>query len=160
MDSAALRSIETRNRSTLRTGTTRTPTRTTPVVDAKQNRTNPGMLHGKWLSTPEIFRWKGRNIKMTRTYISGPISGRPNGNQEAFSRAAEHLLKCGYIPVNPHDVCYLLPPGSSWAEYMRTNIPALCRCQEIYMLKGWWKSRGARVEWVIARVLGMKVFYA
>ena len=96
---------------------------------------------------------------MTRTYISGPISGRPNGNQEAFSRAAEHLIISKRIPVNPHDVCAHLPASSPWRDYMRECIIALCRCQEIYMLRGWLRSRGARVEWLLAKVLGMKVFY-
>lgn len=94
-----------------------------------------------------------------KTYISGPISGRPNGNQEAFFRASEHLIISKRIPVNPHKVCALLPASSTWAEYMRTNIPALCSCDEIYMLKDWWRSRGARVEWLLARVLGLKVRY-
>lgn len=98
-------------------------------------------------------------MKNIKTYISGPISGRPNGNQEAFYSAAEDLIKKGITPVNPHDVCFLLPTGSTWSEYMRENIPALCRCQEIYMLRGWWRSRGARVEWFLARVLGLRVNY-
>ena len=94
-----------------------------------------------------------------RVYISGPITGRPDGNQYAFYTAAVRLLKDGNIPVNPHDVCYLLPPGSTWAEYMRKNIPALCTCDSVFMLRGWWRSRGARVEWALAKVLGMRVKY-
>jgi len=94
-----------------------------------------------------------------RVYISGPITGRPNGNQEAFYAAAEHLLSLGHVPVNPHDVCYLLPAGSTWVDYMKECIIALCRCQEIYMLRDWWRSRGARVEWFLARVLGLRVNY-
>lgn len=94
-----------------------------------------------------------------KTYISGPISGRPNGNQEEFSRAAEHLIISKRIPVNPHDVCALLPASSTWRDYMRECIIALCRCQEIYMLRGWWRSRGARVEWMLARILGLKIRY-
>ena len=94
-----------------------------------------------------------------RVYISGPISSRPDGNQAAFYAAADKIIQAGNIPVNPHDVCYLLPPGSTWVEYMKKNIPALCACDSIYMLRGWWRSRGARLEWVLAWGLGMKVRY-
>ena len=94
-----------------------------------------------------------------RVYISGPISSRPDGNQPAFYAAALRIFKDGNIPVNPHDVCYLLPPGSTWTEYMKKNIPALCSCDSIFMLRGWWRSRGARLEWVIAWGLGYRIRY-
>lgn len=98
-------------------------------------------------------------LKTTKVYISGPISGRPDGNQPAFYAAASRIIEEGSIPVNPHDVCYLLPPGSTWTAYMKKNIPALCTCDSIFMLRGWWRSRGARLEWVIAWGLGMKRRY-
>lgn len=94
-----------------------------------------------------------------KVYISGPISGRPDGNQSAFYTAATRIIEEGNIPVNPHDVTYLLPPGSTWLEYMKADIPALCASDEIFMLRGWWRSRGARLEWVIARGMGMKRRY-
>ena len=96
---------------------------------------------------------------MIRVYISGPISGRPDGNQSAFYAAATRIIEEGNIPVNPHNVTYLLPTGSSWVAYMKADIPALVDCDEIYMLRGWWRSRGARLEWVIAWGLGYKVRY-
>lgn len=98
-------------------------------------------------------------MKATKVYISGPISGKEDGNQAAFYEAAYRIIKEGAFPVNPHDVGYFLPPGSSWLDYMRVDIKALVDCDEIYMLRGWWRSRGARLEWVIARGLGMKVRY-
>lgn len=98
-------------------------------------------------------------MKSTKVYISGPITGRPDGNQAAFYEAAERILKEGNYPVNPHDVCYLLPPGSTWIEYMKKNIPALLECDSIFMLRGWWRSRGARLEWMIAKSLGYEVKY-
>lgn len=94
-----------------------------------------------------------------KVYISGPISSRPDGNQAAFSAAALRILENGDYPVNPHDVGFFLPTGSSWLDYMRVDIKALVDCDEIYMLKGWWLSRGARLEWIIAKCLGYKVRY-
>jgi len=98
-------------------------------------------------------------LKATKVYISGPISGKKDGNQAAFYAAATRLIDAGFFPVNPHNVTYLLPPGSSWVAYMKADIPALVDCDEIYMLRGWWRSRGARLEWVIAKLLGYKVRY-
>lgn len=42
---------------------------------------------------------------------------------------------------------------------MRALIPLLCPCDRIYMLRGWWHSRGAWVELIIAKVLGIKVLW-
>jgi hypothetical protein len=98
-------------------------------------------------------------LKAIKVYISGPISGRPDGNKLAFYSAACGILYYGNTPVNPHDVGAHLPEGSSWLDYMRVDIPALLECDSIFMLRGWWRSRGARLEWVIARGLGMKVRY-
>ena len=94
-----------------------------------------------------------------KVYISGPISSHPDGNQSAFYAAATRIVEEGNIPVNPHDVCYLMPPGSTWLYYMRVDIKALVNCDEIYMLRGWWRSRGARLEWLIARGLGYRIRY-
>ena len=101
----------------------------------------------------------GEGLKTTKVYISGPISGKKDGNQSAFYAAAIKIIEEGAFPVNPHDVTHFLPPGSSWVAYMKADIPALCEADEIYMLRGWWRSRGARLEWVIARGLGYKVRY-
>lgn len=98
-------------------------------------------------------------MKAIKVYISGPISGKEDGNIEAFCDAALDILTSGNYPVNPHDVGYFLPLESSWLDYMRVDIKALVDCDEIYMLRGWWRSRGARLEWLIARGLGMKVRY-
>jgi len=89
-----------------------------------------------------------------RVYISGPISGRPNGNREAFSLAADHLREHGYEPVNPHD---LNPGGGTWEECMRRDIAELVKCDAIALLPGWWSSRGALIEIQIAHVLGIQV---
>ena len=38
-----------------------------------------------------------------RIYVSGPITGRPNLNREAFAWAAGALGIAGHSAVNPHD---------------------------------------------------------
>ena len=93
---------------------------------------------------------------MNKIYISGPITGYPKLNRMAFEFAAIDLCHHGYIAVNPHDVCKSMAPDATWLEYMRQDIRALVMCDAIFMLPGWWKSRGARIEWLIAKLLGIK----
>lgn len=42
---------------------------------------------------------------------------------------------------------------------MKEDICRLTLCDSIFMLKGWWRSKGARLERHIAKVLGMKIIY-
>lgn len=93
-------------------------------------------------------------------YISGPITGMKNLNREAFFRAEVHIVATllGY-PINPHRVGACLPDSATWLDYMRVDIAAMMEADTVYMLRGWWKSRGARIEWFIAKLLGFAVMY-
>jgi hypothetical protein len=42
---------------------------------------------------------------------------------------------------------------------MRNDIKHLINCDDIYMLRGWWRSKGARLERHIAKVLGLGIVY-
>jgi hypothetical protein len=95
-------------------------------------------------------------MTILKVYISGPISGYPDGNRPAFLSASQELIHSGAIPINPHVIGAHLPAGSSWVAYMRVCIAALTEADEIVMLHGWWRSRGARVEWLLARVLKIR----
>jgi len=92
-----------------------------------------------------------------KVYISGPISSIPGGNKQAFYKASLDISFEGNIPLNPHDIGAHFPEGSSWVAYMRVCIPAICNADEIVMLNGWIRSRGARIEWILARILKIKV---
>lgn len=88
-------------------------------------------------------------------YISGPITGTADYIRR-FTEAENTLLKMGYSPINP--VSYS-PVGESWEYYMRQDIMKLMYCDSIYMLKGWRRSKGARLEYKIAREMGFKIIY-
>lgn len=94
-----------------------------------------------------------------KIYISGPISGRPNGNRDLFDRAAISICKDYNYPINPHTIGAYLPAGSSWLAYMRVCIAALAEADAVLMLPGWLRSRGARLEWFIAWRMGLKITY-
>lgn len=89
-------------------------------------------------------------------YISGKITGTAD-YMERFAQAEKRLKVLGHKTINPakknkgND-------GKEWAWYMRRCIKWLCGADAIYMLRGWRKSPGARLEHQIAVALGMSVF--
>ena len=103
---------------------------------------------------------------MVRIYLSGGITKVPN-YESVFNRTAKDLkykglkTKKGLIPsrfveiINPIKLSH--NHNHTWISYMRECVEALCSCQRIYMLKGWWKSKGARVELFIALLLLIEV---
>lgn len=102
-----------------------------------------------------------------KIYISGPISGLPiEVYTKAFKEAEDTLLMEGWEVVNPvtldhdHEAASKIEcPKERWAFYMDKCISALLRCDAIYMLKGWEKSKGASVEMSIANAFDFKIIY-
>lgn len=90
-----------------------------------------------------------------KIYISGKITGTTD-YKERFARAEEMLKSRGHEVVNP---CHIDDGGETkpWEWYMKRCIPLLTECDGIYLLKGWSESRGARLEWMVAKGLGMNV---
>jgi hypothetical protein len=92
-------------------------------------------------------------------YISGPMTGRPDHNFPAFHAAATRLRQVGWKTVNPADNFggrTDLPRGS----YLRADVVLLAQCDAIAMLPGWEESRGAKLEYLLAREIGMPVLDA
>jgi hypothetical protein len=94
-------------------------------------------------------------MKPLRIYIAGPMTGLPDLNRPAFAAAAEEIKAAGHYPQNPHD---LHPVEVSWEQAMRADIGSLVTCDALYMLKGWERSPGAKLEHSIALGLGMPIY--
>jgi hypothetical protein len=93
-----------------------------------------------------------------KVYISGPITGVPDFNRDAFTAAAAALRAQGYDPLNPHDVIPNSTTGATWEECLRGDIAALAtECDGIALLDGWESSRGSKLEVHIGMALHMKV---
>lgn len=93
-----------------------------------------------------------------KVYISGPMTGLPDLNRPAFTDAEQVLKLCGYEVLNPANVT--APPDATWEQYMRLDIPMLMHADAIYLLGGWERSRGARIEFNLACELKMRVILA
>lgn len=91
-----------------------------------------------------------------KVYLAGPITGRP-GYFETFAKAAEKLRQDGFEVFNPAAANL---EGTPLRKIMAYLLPYLCtEADVIAMLPGWWRSGGARVEWLLARYLKLKVIY-
>lgn len=96
-------------------------------------------------------------------YISGPMTGLPNKNKEAFEEVESQVNDIlsryrgeTYEIVNPANL-ELSSKDPTWEEYMRNDITHLMRCDAIVMMDGWEESKGARIEFMLATKLGMEI---
>ncbi len=89
-------------------------------------------------------------------YISGPMTGIAQANKPAFFAMQRRLEACGCQVLNPA----IHPDGLSWAQYMRLDIPMVCQATVVVLLPGHHRSRGATVERLVARALGVRFVYA
>lgn len=103
---------------------------------------------------PIHIRLTGDRPAAAKVYISGSIT-KDADYREHFKAAEEKLRSMGMRVFNPakHEA----DPDKSWEDYMKRDIAELTRCRAIYLLKGWKKSRGARLEYKIAKELGYLV---
>ena len=92
-------------------------------------------------------------LEMNKVFISGPMTGLPNYNREAFDNAEEMLKKAGFTVVNPAKFGI---DGMTDADIARIDINALLSCNYIYQLEGWTYSKGASAEWSVSLWAGIK----
>lgn len=89
-------------------------------------------------------------------YISGPMSGLQENNYPAFESVYQKLKPFCISPHNIHDGADNL----SYEGYLARDVIALItKCNEILMLNGWENSRGAKLEFAIAKELNFKIHY-
>jgi hypothetical protein len=107
---------------------------------------------------------------MTTIYVCGPMSGVDGHNEDEF-RAAERLLSGPDTSVIvPHDLAPMNHEGPcprshagatstgdhGVACYLRADLAhLLLYCDEVFVLRGWETSVGARIEVQVAAACGI-----
>lgn len=86
------------------------------------------------------------------------MTGHPQLNFPTFHAEAARLRALGYEVINPAEIN--AGHGADWLACMRNDIKHLVDCDAIAMLEGWQTSRGARLEYTIALILGHELFRA
>jgi len=96
----------------------------------------------------------------TKWYVSGPMRGLPDMNFPRFRAVTAFLrAKEGQAVWSPHEAL----DGAQDAtlnEYFAEDFPALLEAHSIVFLPGWQNSAGARIEYLIAKELGLKMHLA
>lgn len=104
-----------------------------------------------------------RHIKPQRIYIIGAMAGLPDLNFPAFHAEAAQLRSVGHIVVNPAE--NNPNKDAAWHACMREGIlregiKQLITCERVHLLPGWTGSQGAKVEYSLAKGLGLMITLA
>lgn len=83
------------------------------------------------------------------------MTGIEDYNFPAFNRAAGMLRESGWVVENPAD--HGVVEGASWSDYLAYDLTRLGTCGAVYLLRGWQNSKGAKLEYLIAKELGMVI---
>ena len=97
-----------------------------------------------------------------KVFISLPITSRPEKSMEeriAEAKKEAWLManvfrKEGYEPITPFDVT---KDGMAEAQCIGACITALLECDYVYFCFNWEKSRGCRIEHLVAEEHGIEI---
>jgi len=86
-------------------------------------------------------------------YISGKVTGDLN-YMVKFYKAELSLDTAGYEPVNP---TALISSKEEWRSAMKKAIRLMLLCDGVALLPDWRKSKGAKIEFKIAKMIGLPI---
>lgn len=119
------------------------------------------------------MHWEPRRV---RVYLAGPMRGIADFNFPAFHKGAADLASLGYAVFNPaaeDEKNYgaenfkgsgneeaLKACGFSLRKVLGGDLRFICEEADIIaLLPGWSQSKGAKIEYATAKMLGLKVMY-
>lgn len=91
-----------------------------------------------------------------KCYLAGKMTGIPDLNRPAFAKAADKLRIEGHTVFNPAAANL---EGMPLCKIMAYVLMRVCESEAIALLPGWWRSGGARIEWLLAKYLKLKIIY-
>lgn len=114
----------------------------------------------------ELVEWRDSHDREARLYVSGPMTGYPNYNHEAFKAASLTLRSWGFTVVSPAELDEQFgtipepsePFGAEYISYLTRDIQHVVDVDAVVVLPGWEKSRGAKFEAYVAAGLDKPVF--
>ena len=89
-------------------------------------------------------------------YISGPMTGLPELNYPAFHAAAKAIEAAGFAACNPAENHQGRTDLPHWL-YLAHDLRALTAADAMLQLDGWRYSVGAKIEWRVARAIGLPI---
>lgn len=96
--------------------------------------------------------------KDNRCYNSGKIGGLPYLEAyNNFERADREIINMGFSPVNP--IVMGLKPSRPYWMHIVYDILLLSSCGHIYLQRNWQESREARIEFRMAKFLGLQMWF-
>lgn len=102
-------------------------------------------------------------------YLAGAMAGREGHGFEAFETATGELRAAGYTVMSPHEGVpedhrrLAAEMGARWrtteqyTKYLLRDLAMIAKCDEVYLLRGWERSAGARAEVAFATARGIPV---
>ena len=113
-----------------------------------------------------------------RIYLAGPMSGLPQFNFPTFDAAAKNLRSKGWDVVSPAELddpktraAALRSPdgapgsgatnGETWGDFLARDVKLIADegIEGIICLTGWQRSKGARLETFIGRLIGLDIVH-
>jgi hypothetical protein len=103
-------------------------------------------------------------VELKLIYVAGPFSAPTREGVEHNIKSAVidglQIARLGGVPVIPHSMTSdpefeRVQPNEFWID---GTLELMKRCDAVFMGPGWWSSKGARKERVVAGDLGLPIF--
>ena len=104
---------------------------------------------------------------MRSIYIAGKYSADDEAGEDANTLLAAEVsaeyLKQGWAVFCPHTMTQMIdrkfnrPRTLTWEDWLVADIHWISKSDAIHMLPGWRESKGAQVEYLVAKGLGLEI---
>ena len=93
-----------------------------------------------------------------KVYVSGPMTGIPDLNFPLFRRVTDALRAMGHEVVSPVETND--DPNAQWLDCIAADVLSMRGCRAICFLPGYERSKGARIEAIVAEQGNMATWLA